>query len=240
MSDAPGMRALFAEWLDQHDNEQDPAIAAATVVVLRDTDAGPETLMMRRNSKVNFGGMWVFPGGRIDAGDYPDGASDDIFAASRTAAVREASEEGDLDISADAMIRYSHWMPPKQAPKRFSTWFFLARAPEGPVTIDDGEILEAQWWRPAECLERHKNAEIEMAPPTWVTLAELAEFDSVADALANAAARETPFYVTRIARSDHMVALWTGDAGYESGDLDREGGRHRLTMDPAGWRFELS
>jgi len=42
-------------------------VAAATVVLLRDGDEGLETLMLRRNSKIAFGGMWVFPGGRVDA-----------------------------------------------------------------------------------------------------------------------------------------------------------------------------
>ena len=44
-------------------------VAAATVILLRDTDTGLETLMLRRNSKIAFGGMWVFPGGRVDDED---------------------------------------------------------------------------------------------------------------------------------------------------------------------------
>ena len=44
-------------------------IPAATVVVLRDAETGLEALMLRRNSKIAFGGMWVFPGGRVDEED---------------------------------------------------------------------------------------------------------------------------------------------------------------------------
>ncbi|HAF68589.1 MAG TPA: NUDIX hydrolase, partial [Acidimicrobiaceae bacterium] len=44
-------------------------IDAATVVVARDTSNGIEVLMLRRNSKIYFGGMWVFPGGKIDETD---------------------------------------------------------------------------------------------------------------------------------------------------------------------------
>ena len=53
-----------------------PAIPAATVVLLRDGADGVETLMLRRDSKLAFaGGAWVFPGGRIDPEDYPDGVA---------------------------------------------------------------------------------------------------------------------------------------------------------------------
>ena len=40
-----------------------PPIPAATVVLLRDADDGIEVLMLKKNSKITVGGMWVFPGG---------------------------------------------------------------------------------------------------------------------------------------------------------------------------------
>jgi len=36
-----------------------PAIPAATVVLLRDGENGVEVLMLRKNPKIRFGGMWV-------------------------------------------------------------------------------------------------------------------------------------------------------------------------------------
>ena len=44
-------------------------IPAATVVLVRDGDDGLEVLMLRRSSAGQFGGMWVFPGGKIDEAD---------------------------------------------------------------------------------------------------------------------------------------------------------------------------
>ena len=46
-------------------------IPAATVVPLRDGPRGLEVLLLKRNEALVFApGAWVFPGGRIDAGDY--------------------------------------------------------------------------------------------------------------------------------------------------------------------------
>src|SRR3546814_2093543 len=72
-----------------------PAIPAATVVLLRDGDEGLETLMLHRTSQVAFGGMWVFPGGRVDPEDRRHEDPDEE-AAARRAAAREAKEECDM------------------------------------------------------------------------------------------------------------------------------------------------
>jgi len=57
-------KARFAAWSKAAEESGDePALPAATVIVLRDGVDGPETLMLRKNSKIAFGGMWVFPGG---------------------------------------------------------------------------------------------------------------------------------------------------------------------------------
>ena len=112
------------------------AVAAATVILVR-PDAS--VLMLKRDSKLAFaGGLWVFPGGRVDPGDYDGSGSLEV--AERRAAVREAMEEAGLVIDPDALLRFSHWTPPPQAQKRFSTAFFVASAPDGAVVIDDGEI----------------------------------------------------------------------------------------------------
>lgn len=43
---------------------------AATVVLLRDTATGPEVLLLRRHAKAsNMAGVYVFPGGKLDAED---------------------------------------------------------------------------------------------------------------------------------------------------------------------------
>ncbi len=234
-------RHQFADWVGRED-EPPELVPAATVVLLRDAPGGLETLMMRRDSKLSFvGGMWVFPGGRVDDDDYPTANPDDVVAASRAAAVREAAEESNLDVADDDLVPYSHWVPPTTIPKRFATWFFLAPAPEGAVTVDGGEIKEHAWWRPADTLARHAAEEIDIVPPTFITLMELAEHLTVADALAAARRRadDIPHYATHVALDGKTpVSMWHGDAGYETNDASAKGPRHRLTLSKGGWRFE--
>jgi 8-oxo-dGTP pyrophosphatase MutT (NUDIX family) len=233
--------------------EEHPLIPAATVVLLRDGDEGVEALMLRRNSKLEFaGGMWVFPGGRIDTADYVEelieAAGGDVapsergpaamLAAAKRAAVREAKEEAGLDVDEASMVWFSHWTPPGLSPKRFSTWFFAARAPAGDVTIDGGEIHAHAWMTAAGAQRRRDALEIELSPPTWITLSQLARFATVDEAMATYAANEPCYFATRIAMVDGgVVALYAGDAGYETSDASATGARHRLWMMPDRWRY---
>ncbi|MCW5889071.1 MAG: NUDIX hydrolase [bacterium] len=215
------------------------AIPAATVVLVRNGAAGLETLLLRRNSKIAFGGMWVFPGGRIDPADHHGHAPADELITARRAAVREAREETGLTIPEATLVPLSHWSPPAMAPKRFLTWFFIAPATAAAVTIDRGEIHEHVWLRPADALARRNALEIEFAPPTWVTLEWLRAHADVAASLAAAAARDPERFVTRIAAGpEGPVALWHGDAAYDADAIDGAGPRHRLYMRASGWVYE--
>ena len=47
-----------------------PLLSAATVVLLRDTSSGLEVFLMKRHSRSDvLGGVYVFPGGKVDAAD---------------------------------------------------------------------------------------------------------------------------------------------------------------------------
>ena len=228
----------LARWVKSGKPGQAP-IEAATVILLRDTPNGLETLMLRKNSKIAFGGMWVFPGGRVDAEDREGLDADDERGAASRAAVREAQEETGLVILEQDMAPFSHWTPPPITPKRFLTWFFAAAAPSGDVVIDDGEIKEHDWMRPGDALERRDAGDIELAPPTFVTLSELATCTDVDSALGMARGREPERFETHIAVGDNgPVALWHGDAGWQETTLENEGARHRLSMRKSGWLYE--
>lgn len=215
-------------------------VEAATVVLLRNTGEGIQTVLLRRNSRLGFGGgAWVFPGGRVDEEDRDAANPDDEEAAARRAAAREAMEEAGLVVEPADLVPFSHWTPPNAQVKRFSTWFFVGEAPETTVVIDDGEIVDHVWASPTEALAMHAAGEVELLPPTWVTLHALAEHADVATVLEAAAAGPVERFTTRFVHVDGAVlSLWHGDAGYESGDPHAEGPRHRLHMSGLPWRYE--
>jgi 8-oxo-dGTP pyrophosphatase MutT (NUDIX family) len=188
--------------------------------------------------------MWVFPGGKVEPEDVDAsvaaGDGDDEMAVAHHAAVREAAEETSVVLPAAALVPFAHWIPPPQAPRRFSTWFFVAELPVGAadVVTDGGEIGDHVWTTPSGALARHAAGEIELAPPTWVSLHAMAEHPSPAAALEAAAANPVSFYATRVANIEGgIVTMWAGDAGYESGDPTAPGARHRLEMVEGGWRY---
>lgn len=136
-------------------------IPAATLVIFRDAADGPPELLMveRAKAMVFAGGAMVFPGGRIDPGDYAlaalhGGGSDDEEegeeegeTAARIAAVRETIEEAGLPIglaempTADALIAL-------RAALHDGTPFAQALADAG-ATLDLDALTPFARWRPA-------------------------------------------------------------------------------------------
>jgi 8-oxo-dGTP pyrophosphatase MutT (NUDIX family) len=229
-----------------HAGSGSPALPASTVVLVRDrTDGelGIEVFMIHRGAGTSFGGMWAFPGGAIEDGDIPPGTEPDPLPAARQAAVRETQEEVGLDVDADSLVFWSHWLPPSIAPKRFSTWFFLAPASalhaDEHVGIDGDEVHAHRWLTPADALAAQARGEIQLAPPTFITLHDLVPHASVADAIA---AADPEHFATTVVVGDGGVryCLWAGDAAYESGDLTLAGPRHRIAMVEGPWNYDRS
>jgi len=196
--------------------------------------------MLRRNSKLAFhGGAWVFPGGRIDPEDYAASEPSDDDAAARRAAVRESYEEAGLTIQTDDLVYLSHWTTPIVQPKRFATWFFIAAAGHEAVQIDGNEIHAYRWMRPHDALAAQRAGEIELPPPTFLTLFKLKDY-ATADAALQAIAAMGPevFEPQHFKVPGGACTVYQGDASFDHGDIDRPGPRHRLYMLQIGWHYE--
>jgi 8-oxo-dGTP pyrophosphatase MutT (NUDIX family) len=215
-------------------------IPSATVILLRDAGDSFETLLLRRNSKIAFhGGAWVFPGGRIDPEDHEPGG--DPLGAARQAAVRESYEEAGLTLAREDLIWISHWTTPEGRPERYSTWFFVAAATDDKVQIDGDEIHDHRWMRPDHALAAQHAGEIELPPPTFVTLTKLLAHPTTMAALSHFSQNQAEIFVPRYKPvPGGLCSLYEEDDGYPTVDIDNQGRRHRLWMIESGWRYEKS
>lgn len=211
---------------------------AATVVLLRDGEHGPEVLMIERPDRGSFAGAWVFPGGKLEADDRADPDEPELITA-RRAGVRETAEETALVIDPGSAETLSVWDPPPGLALRIRTWFFVAPAPAGEIALSADEAVAAQWARPADLLERHGQGGLTLYPPTWVTLHGLSAHADVQSALGAARLAGVQHFETVARRgAEGPLLLWRGDAEW---DPDAGGGastsRHRLEAGALPWRY---
>ncbi len=185
---------------------------AASMIVLRGGQTELELLLVQRNPQARFmGGVWVFPGGAVDA---HEGSGD---GAHRAAAVRELAEEAGISgVDPAGLVKFSQWITPEQVKIRFDTHFFLAVMPPGQsARVDGGECVDYGWFTPAAALLAHEEGRIALVFPTIKHLEQLAPFASAADLLAYALGREVVPVEPRVVLSGEIArVLLPGEPGY--------------------------
>lgn len=212
---------------------------AATVILLRPREESFEVLLLLRAKAVKFaGGSWVFPGGRIDPADY-QGIPDNEEQAARVAAARESHEEAGLQLNPRDFGFFSHWTTPIVEKKRFSTWFLWGHLEEDQkITVDDSEIVDYLWVKPADALHRMQQKRLKIMPPTYLTLLELSRCNTIAAVAQLTQSRPLPTYFPNlILDCETPGILLEGDAGYTSGEMEREGIKQRVILGPTGWQY---
>jgi len=242
---------------------------AATVMLVRDATAGVEVFLMQRSAHGMFGGLHVFPGGKVDPSDHAElwatnARGPDDVAASATlgldagglsywvACIRECFEEagillalgpdgetlrlhlprvraryetwrmrlndGEADVldamcseeklrlATDQLAYVSHWITPVNSPRRYSTRFFVARAPARQEALHDGhEAVDSSWIRPKDALERFHAGELKLISPTVKNLEAIVGYPTTEELLLAKRAIDPasiPTIVPRIISSD--------------------------------------
>lgn len=199
-------------------NLGDPAVPrpSASVVLLRrggkHADRALEVLLLKRTESAAFmPGVWVFPGGAVDA---EDGHEEDCF---RACALRELREEAGIELPADEeLILFSRWITPEVVSRRFDAWFFMALAPaHAPPEPDGVETTEAGWFEPRAALRRQADGELALAFPTVSQLRSLLPFRTAAEAMDAHRGREVEPILPKVVgdAGEHRVVL-PDDPGY--------------------------
>ena len=210
---------------------------SATVVLMRDSARGTEFLLAKKSDSVSFlPGYWVFPGGSVDAEDMRECEQ----ATLKIACVRESKEEVNVDIDANSLLPFAHWITPEGSPKQFSTWFYLsALSAESAlqVKVDDSELVQSRWLTADQGIALHKKGLAPMLPPTLIALMRLQAFATVND-IHQIAWQEKITTIKPMATffNDELTMLYPGDAAYGLA-VDCEGARHRCTEESGVWSY---
>jgi 8-oxo-dGTP pyrophosphatase MutT (NUDIX family) len=132
--------------------------------------------------------------GVLLAGDAPDSVVADTTSADwerdrnalidRSLSLAELLARRRLVLRSDLLRPWSRWITPAVEPRRFDARFFAAALPAGQRTRDvGGEAASVAWIEPSAAIRAGKAKEIELWPPTAVSLAELAACRDVETAL---------------------------------------------------------
>lgn len=98
---------------------------------------------------------------------------------SRDLSMTDFLDRRGLVLRADLLGTWSGWLTPVFESKRYRTWFFVARLPEGQVTRDvSTESSEVTWLGAAEAAEQADRGDLAMLPPTYLTCLEIGSLGS--------------------------------------------------------------
>jgi 8-oxo-dGTP pyrophosphatase MutT (NUDIX family) len=90
-------------------------------------------------------------------------------------AVRAFLKSRSLKLDLSALHLLSRWITPAAETRRFDARFFVAVAPAGQRGAhDEHETTRSFWATPAEMLERWREGDVQLAPPTHATISGLA------------------------------------------------------------------
>lgn len=141
--------------------------------------------------------------------------------------------ESGLCLQVSLLGRWHHWITPRRMPQRFDTFFFTAPVPRSQIgRPDHHETVHAVWVNPRRALTQNLHGRLPLSPPTLVTLAQMLDFSSADQLMAESRSRAWPAPI--------MPRLWPLDNGaliVEPWDPDYD--RPTVRVDPAGLESQV-
>ncbi len=109
-----------------------------------------------------------------------DWEADRVALETRELSMTAFLEKRALVLRTDLLGPWSGWLTPVFEPRRYRTWFFVARLPEGQVTRDvSTESSAVQWTAAMDAVDEVEQGRMMMMPPTWLTCLDVGQHADV-------------------------------------------------------------
>ena len=125
--------------------------------------------------------------------------ADRVALESRELSMTAFLERRSLVLRTDLLGAWSGWLTPVFEPRRYRTWFFVAKLPDGQVTRDvSSESSSVTWTGAMDAVEQVERQEIGMMPPTWLTCLDVAQHADPDAVLAEARERGVDMFMPEV------------------------------------------
>lgn len=125
--------------------------------------------------------------------------ADRVALESRELSMTSFLEGRSLVLRTDLLGPWSGWLTPVFEPRRYRTWFFVARLPDGQVTRDvSTESSSVTWTAAMDAVEQVEQQQMRMMPPTWLTCLDVAQHADPDAVLAEAQRRHVDIFTPEV------------------------------------------
>ncbi len=139
-----------------------------------------------------------------------DWEADRVALETRELSLTAFLEKRSLVLRTDLLGAWSGWLTPVFEPRRYRTWFFVARLPEGQVTRDvSTESSSVTWVGSLAAVEQVEQEQILMLPPTWLTCLEVGQYADPDAVLAAATGRRVEMFMPEVVADGEDFILST-------------------------------
>lgn len=130
-----------------------------------------------------------------------DWEADRVALESRALSMTDFLNRRGLVLRTDLLGTWGGWLTPIFEPKRYRTWFFVARLPEGQRTRDvSTESSEVVWLPATTAADEADSGALAMLPPTYLTCLEIGQHPTVDEVMAAADGRTVTMFTPTVER----------------------------------------
>jgi 8-oxo-dGTP pyrophosphatase MutT (NUDIX family) len=130
--------------------------------------------------------------------------------------LKEIAPSANLRLAVSRLHPFARWITPVSMPRRFDTWFYVARFPAGQTPWhDEVETVDSLWISPDEALRRYRNGDFPLVFVTEKLLERMARYRSIDELIGSVTASDLQPVMPKVVERDGLrTFLLPGEPGY--------------------------